>query len=394
VAQRKTSSGVAVSSIQNDPQVEKLAASAGNSTSGRSSLDEYKRTWGALFAVYWLCRLELPEKVAGTEGLGGQLGFCFGVKNELTWQMVEDPVHEITDTTHRLARKQRASRRTANALASSPCATSVLGGDMAGLDGSRHSPDGSRHGLDVINTSAIALAASDDDDSFKKGVASSDDSFKQTDEKKRASTGRGGSMRESHESDAEILAAVEQLQAKLTDLEKRYAFLQAQDWMHVHNLMIDAGMLKVVTGGDLAGAAVNVPRMMSMLALTAVHDIMKNGVLLPTLLKSHSPFCGFAAGEVIQDHDLALGYVLTHDVGALPCIAALPAEQQQPVRFTQAKMGFNHGWLVQAEAPPGPLFNVQGARRVRRRVQLRHCILLCSLAHGPRRRCTDAPTRL
>lgn len=181
--------------LQNDPQeVEKLAASAGNSTSGRSSLDEYKRTWGALFAVYWLCRLELPEKVAGTEGLGGQLGFCFGVKNELTWQMVEDPVHEITDTTHRLARKQRASRRTANALASSPCATSVLGGDMAGLDGSRHSPDGSRHGLDVINTSAIALAASDDDDSFKKGVASSDDSFKQTDEKKRASTGRGGSM--------------------------------------------------------------------------------------------------------------------------------------------------------------------------------------------------------
>ena len=70
--------------------------------------------------------------------------------------------------------------------------------------------------------------------------------------------------------------------------------------MHVHNLMIDAGMLKVVTGGDLAGAAVNVPRMMSMLALTAVHDIMKNGVLLPTLLESHSPFCGFAAGEVIQ----------------------------------------------------------------------------------------------
>ena len=26
------------------------------------------------------------------------------------------------------------------------------------------------------------------------------------------------------------------------------------------------------------------------------------------------------------------------------------------MRFTQADLGFNHGWLVQAEAPPGALF--------------------------------------
>ena len=41
----------------------------------------------------------------------------------------------------------------------------------------------------------------------------------------------------------------------------------------------------------------------------------------------------------------------------LPCFDALPAELQRPIRFTQAKLGFNHGWLVQAEAPPGALFN-------------------------------------
>jgi hypothetical protein len=30
---------------------------------------------------------------------------------------------------------------------------------------------------------------------------------------------------------------------------------------------------------------------------------------------------------------------------------------QKTVRFTQTKLGFNHGWLVQAEAAPGPLFS-------------------------------------
>merc|ERR1719453_2344972 len=29
---------------------------------------------------------------------------------------------------------------------------------------------------------------------------------------------------------------------------------------------------------------------------------------------------------------------------------------QKTIRFTQSKMGFNHGWLVQGEAPPAPLF--------------------------------------
>ena len=47
-------------------------------TSGYSGEDEFKRTMGALFAVYWLARLDLPE-VHGSSGMDGQRGFCFGV---------------------------------------------------------------------------------------------------------------------------------------------------------------------------------------------------------------------------------------------------------------------------------------------------------------------------
>ena len=56
----------------------------------------------------------------------------------------------------------------------------------------------------------------------------------------------------------------------------------------------------------------------------------------------------YEAGSVINDHDAALAYVLQHDPNALPCYAALPPAQRHAVRFTQAELGFNHGWLVQA----------------------------------------------
>jgi hypothetical protein len=34
----------------------------------------------------------------------------------------------------------------------------------------------------------------------------------------------------------------------------------------------------------------------------------------------------------------------------------LDARSQQTIKFTQVKFSFNHGWLVQAEAPPSALF--------------------------------------
>jgi len=211
-------------------------------TSGLSGKDEYMRTMGALFAVYWLSRLELPE-VHGSSGMDGQRGFCFGVDQQ--W--------------------------------SAP-------------------------------------------------------------------------------TEAEVQAIARKLSGQLvpeTLAQKQATFLRAMDWRGVHELLIDAAVLRKT---DAGGAAVQEERMMAMLALTAIHDIMKVEVLLPTVLPEHAPFCGFAAGDMINDHDIALGYVLQHDAESLPCFANLPEELKRPIRFTQAKLGFNHGWLVQAEAPPGALF--------------------------------------
>ena len=106
----------------------------------------------------------------------------------------------------------------------------------------------------------------------------------------------------------------------------------------------------------LAAYQVNVERTAAMIALTAIHDIMKVEDFQPKVSPAHAPYHGYQADEIIRDHDLALGYVLQYDKTALPCYAALPAELQAPIAFTQQKMCFNHGWLVQAEAPPGGAF--------------------------------------
>ena len=94
-----------------------------------------------------------------------------------------------------------------------------------------------------------------------------------------------------------------------------------------------------------------------MLVLTAIHDIMKVEALLPSVQPEHAPYQGFAALDKINDHDQAIGYVLDYFGDCLPSFKALPLEQRRVVRFTQAKLQFNHGWLVQAEAPPGALFS-------------------------------------
>ena len=96
---------------------------------------------------------------------------------------------------------------------------------------------------------------------------------------------------------------------------------------------------------------------MALLALTAIHDVMKVEALLPRVTAEHHDYNGFKAGDVINDHDIALGYVLEFFSDSLPSFSALPADQQRSVRFTQGKMAFNHGWLVQAEAPPSALFS-------------------------------------
>ena len=129
--------------------------------------------------------------------------------------------------------------------------------------------------------------------------------------------------------------------ALATEENKRVAFLHSHDWSQMQQLMMDAGMLVRTKSG---GVAVCVERTRAMLVLTAIHDIMKTECLLPTVLPVHGPFNGYQAGEMIYDHDAALGYVLTHDVDALPSYADLPPAQRAPIRFTQAELSFNHGW--------------------------------------------------
>ena len=65
------------------------------------------------------------------------------------------------------------------------------------------------------------------------------------------------------------------------DATKRTEFLLSHDWMQMHTLILDAGMLTRLEGG---GVEVCVERTRAMLVLTAIHDVMKIEELLPRVL--------------------------------------------------------------------------------------------------------------
>ena len=141
----------------------------------------------------------------------------------------------------------------------------------------------------------------------------------------------------------------------LTSEEKQRQFLESTHWDELLDLLCNAGLLTRAAGSD-DGAdvyTVDVERTLAMLVLTAVHDIMKVELLMPTVQQVHAPYQGFTAGERIHDHDQALGYVLDFYGGSLPSFDALLPEQRRVVRFTQARLGFNHGWLVQVRVQQG-----------------------------------------
>ena len=66
----------------------------------------------------------------------------------------------------------------------------------------------------------------------------------------------------------------------------------------------------------------------------------------------HKCMSGFKEGDLINDHDTALGYLLTFHAEVLPSFSECTPNDQRTIRFTQAKMAFNHGWLVQARPVP------------------------------------------
>jgi hypothetical protein len=161
-------------------------------------------------------------------------------------------------------------------------------------------------------------------------------------------------------------------QAATDEWQRRSAFHRDTEWASLDQLLVNAGLLEESTGtNDLARKRSflalaskkakdtrrhSEDRTLAMLVLTAIHDIMKTVQLLPTVSKKHGAFRGYKVGEVINDHDAALAYILEYHPNILPSFAALPKDQQESIKFTQSKMEYNMGWLVQAEAPPGALF--------------------------------------
>merc|ERR1719422_200088 len=101
------------------------------------------------------------------------------------------------------------------------------------------------------------------------------------------------------------------------------------------------------------GDSIETDRVEAMLCLTAVHDIMKMQWLRPKVAAKHGNYKGYPAGAVIGDHDVAIAYVMEHYPELLPSYHILSPRMQEVVLFSQSKMQFNHGWFVQAEAPPG-----------------------------------------
>jgi len=148
---------------------------------------------------------------------------------------------------------------------------------------------------------------------------------------------------------------------RVTLPEKRMAFKQNAKWGFFQDLLVEAGLieLKKARTGMFKTAekfVVNEKRVTSLLALTAFHDIMKMSLLLPEVQPQHAPYHGYAAGSTIGDHDSALSYIMEHYPNMLPSFKDLDADEKRSILFTTSDLRFNHGWFVQAEAPPGAIF--------------------------------------
>ena len=275
---------------------EAAAPSAARQTSsGRTSSDEYKRTIGALFAIYWLMRIDEND-----------VGMCHITKREQGAEASGDPFAAEPPTP--------ATPSDPDLMWPSSYAPPIL-------DGQRGFCFGVGNGWVPPSTA------------YCRRRYRQLQKLKEEDEAKYD----------------EATRKKQQIEAK------RLAFLLQMDWGHLRDLFLDAGIL--LRDSSTGKLAVDTERTVAMLALTAIHDIMKIEAMLPTVSKEHAPYLGYKEGEKINDHDAALGYVLEYDVEAFPSFDMLPEAHQNSIRFTQAKLGFNHGWLVQAEAPPGALFS-------------------------------------
>jgi len=147
---------------------------------------------------------------------------------------------------------------------------------------------------------------------------------------------------------------------RVTQTDKRLNFKNNAKWEFFQKLLINAGLLEERSTGHIFKSekklVVNEKRLVSLLALTAIHDVMKMTLILPECQPEHEPYHGYSGGDTIGDHDHALSYVMQHYPDIFPSFRDLDPDERRSVLFTQCNLCFNHGWFVQAEAPPGAIF--------------------------------------
>eukprot|EP00443_Scrippsiella_acuminata_P001159 CAMPEP_0115354902 /NCGR_PEP_ID=MMETSP0270-20121206/98830_1 /TAXON_ID=71861 /ORGANISM="Scrippsiella trochoidea, Strain CCMP3099" /LENGTH=914 /DNA_ID=CAMNT_0002777259 /DNA_START=29 /DNA_END=2774 /DNA_ORIENTATION=+ len=148
---------------------------------------------------------------------------------------------------------------------------------------------------------------------------------------------------------------------RVSQADKRINFMKNAQWDFFRTLLMNAGLLEEKKSSSFFKSAtkiqVNEQRLESLLALTAIHDIMKMNVLLPVVQKEHEPYRGYVAGDTIGDHDHALSYIMEYYPEMLPSFRELEPEEKRGVQLSQCNFCFNHGWFVQAEAPPGAMLS-------------------------------------
>ncbi|CAK0879953.1 unnamed protein product [Prorocentrum cordatum] len=291
-------------------------------SSGRTSLEEYQRTLGALYSVYCIARLDMDGKEIFSFGVdvnGKPMTATSGESEaqkivfyrSMDWRRML----ELFARAGLLKVSSREGKRTFKAGRRSIEEAPVCTLTSLDVDSSRPSMNSSY----VLPIKSITSSRTGDQFPRELSVKPSK------------------SQRDSELS----------FRSATTPVAKRRTFSPQdphdcdEDW----NLRIE----------------VDVERMTAFLALTAIHDmgrrIMKNPCLSMTVHKRHAPYQGVAEGCQIHDHDLALMYVMEHFPGLLPSFHGLGPGQRAAVFFSQGKMGFNNGWLVQGEAPPGALFS-------------------------------------
>ena len=296
-------------------------------SSGGTPADEYKRTMGAAFSFYWLMRI----------GIDGECGFCFGVDDQ--WRPNAPPpgVRRPDGTFFTRDPKQR---RLAFYFDAHWAQLNQLLVDAGCLrdprdrrtseeleEASRRQPPPTRS----LKKSHTEI--------FRRVSVRRDDEL--------GSPSPGGRFAEKRISLAEkSISSV--MRSSPVKLLTRSATPNV-----IGGARSVAGVPTVYKQPDKW--AVCVERTVAMLVLTAIHDIMKIEDLLPAVLGP--PYRGYLPGDTIHDHDIALAYVMETAGEELPSYFTLPPRLQKLVAFTQAKIGFNHGWLVQGEAPPAALFS-------------------------------------